>query len=232
MNIFFCFLTYRKVYWFKFLTMNPGKLSSLQVEEKLNSSSYLFAILLDESHQITSINPKLNKTWEFAESQLIGSNFSAYVFPEDFSKYQFLLKNALSHKERSFTIDLRILRGDGKDFEWSKWEFFLRYSRKKLADITGIGHKTGTPDDENNHAMILLQKQQELLKNLTFNQSHDMRARLANILGILELMDHEKNAAGNGKLLNMLKSEAEKLDNALKESIAHFVSLNTYMEEK
>lgn len=232
MNIFFCFLIRQKIYCFKFLKMSPAKLSSLQTEEKLFSSSYLFTLILNKQQVIQCVNPNLSQMLEFASAKLIGSNFSNYIFPDDFSKYQILLEKALSENKRSFTVDLRILRGDGKDFEWSKWEFFLRYSRKKLADLTGIGHKTGTPDDENNQAMILLEKQKKILNNLTFNQSHDMRARLANILGILEIIEHEKNFAGNGNLLQMLKSEAEKLDNTLKESIAQFVNFNIYKEEK
>jgi|GEM_PF-2864700 len=212
--------------------MNPDKLSSLQTEEKLFSSSYLFTLILDKQQVIQCVNPNLSQMLEFASAKLIGSNFSNYIFPDDFSKYQFLLEKTLSENKRSFTVDLRILRGDGKDFEWSKWEFFLRYSEKKMGDITGIGHQTRTPDDERNQTMLMLQKQKELLNQLIFNRSHDMRAKLANILGILELMEHEKSFDHNGNLLQMLKSEAEKLDNTLKKSIAQFVNFNIYKEEK
>ncbi|WP_207226919.1 PAS domain-containing protein [Cecembia calidifontis] len=78
--------------------MNPNSLSSLQTEEKLYSSTYLFAILLDNKQQIVSANPKLSQELEFAGSKLNGSSLSDYIFPNDFSKYQFLLENTLSQK--------------------------------------------------------------------------------------------------------------------------------------
>jgi signal transduction histidine kinase len=214
------------------LTMTPAFPYKLLSEEKLFSSSHLLALLLDEKQCIVNNNAKLDQELVFARPNLIGSNFSAYIFPDDFSKYQFLLENALSLKKRSFTMDLRILRGDGIDFEWSRWEFFISYRNKKLKEITGIGHKTDACIDEKKKVEALIRKQNELLETLTFNQSHDMRARLANILGILEIMGHENTSKGNGRLISMLKSEAQKLDNTLKESIALSVNLNTSMEEK
>lgn len=212
--------------------MNSDSLSSLQTEEKLFSSSYLFTILLDDRQQIVYTNPKLSQELEFAGSKIVGSNFSDYIFPDDFSKYQFLLEKTLSQKGRSFTSDLRMLRRDGKDFEWSKWEFFIRYSYKKMMEITGIGHKAESVTINKNKTEGLIEHQKKLLENITFYQSHDMRARLANILGILEVMEQGNNSESNGDLLQMLKYEAEKLDNALKESIALSVNLNTSIEDK
>jgi PAS domain-containing protein len=207
--------------------MNPDKPISLHLEEKLFSSSYLFTVDLDEKQQIISTNPKLGQELKFAGPKLIGSHFSDYFFPEDFSKYQFLLENTQSQKGRSFTSDLRMLRRDGIDFEWSKWEFFIQYSGKNLTEITGIGHKILPACNEKNKTEAQIQQQQKLLENITFYQSHGLRARLANILGILELIGNETNSESNGNLLEMLKSEAQKLDNALKQGIALSVNMNT-----
>ncbi|WP_207226920.1 hypothetical protein [Cecembia calidifontis] len=124
-----------------------------------------------------------------------------------------------------------MLRRDGKDFEWSKWEFFLRYSDNKMMDISGVGHKTETVFFSKNKTVEMIQLQKKLLENITFYQSHDMRARLANILGILEVMEQGNSFNNNRDLLQMLKYEAEKLDNALKESIALSVNLNTSIGE-
>jgi PAS domain-containing protein len=66
----------------------------------------------------------------------------------------------------------------------------------------------------------LLKHQQRLLHTVTFNQSHLIRAKLANILGILEIVDPKAPAAETLHFLKMIKKEAKKLDEQLKRSIS------------
>lgn len=66
----------------------------------------------------------------------------------------------------------------------------------------------------------LLKHQQRLLHTVTFNQSHLIRAKLANILGILEIIDPKAPAAETMHFLKMIKKEAKKLDEQLKRSIS------------
>ena len=71
-----------------------------------------------------------------------------------------------------------------------------------------------------------LAQQNQFLKELTFNQSHLMRSNLANIMGILKVMQPKKSPAELPELLALLKEEAFKLDKALQDSIHSSSSLN------
>lgn len=79
---------------------------------------------------------------------------------------------------------------------------------------------------EKKKSEAILEKQSQFLKELTFNQSHLMRSKLANIMGILEVMQPKKSPEELPELLALLKEEAFKLDKALQDSIHSSSSLN------
>jgi PAS domain-containing protein len=110
--------------------------------------------------------------------------------------------------------------GYGKVVEWAQ-------NGKPSKMVGGFFDATGKKNSEN-----LLKKQNEFLKNLNFSQSHTMRAKLANIIGILEVIDPTADVSDSLHYVKMLKSEAKKLDRVLKQSIAKTNSLDiSYMSE-
>ena len=71
----------------------------------------------------------------------------------------------------------------------------------------------------------LFRQQSQYLTTVTFNQSHLMRAKLANIIGILEIIDPKKPTMETLHFLKMIKTEARKLDEELRKSISASSSL-------
>ncbi|WP_291777722.1 PAS domain-containing protein [Cecembia sp.] len=212
--------------------MNSESLLNLHTEESLDSSTYLYSVLLNQDNIILNANRKFSQELFFGSNKLEGSHLSDYIFPQDFSKYELLLKKSLSKRERSFFMDLRKVSMDGVDFEWTRWEFFPRYDKNKIKEIVAIGHTIESTSIGKRKKEELFLKQNEFIEKMTFDHSHDMRARVANIIGILEIMGEDKNFEGSQNLVRMLKSEAQKLDNTLKKSISHFVNLDLFIDEK
>jgi PAS domain-containing protein len=66
----------------------------------------------------------------------------------------------------------------------------------------------------------LFRQQSQYLTTVTFNQTHLMRAKLANIIGILEIIDPKKPTMETLHFLKMIKTEARKLDEELRKSIS------------
>jgi PAS domain-containing protein len=71
----------------------------------------------------------------------------------------------------------------------------------------------------------LFKQQSQYLTTVTFNQTHLMRAKLANIIGILEIIDPKKPSMETLHFLKMIKTEARKLDEELRKSISASSSL-------
>lgn len=77
---------------------------------------------------------------------------------------------------------------------------------------------------------IWMREHHYFLRDLAFQQSHSLRARVANILGILEILDIEHQTPDSRKLLEILKKESKLLDQSLKKSIKESVIQNESWE--
>ena len=65
-----------------------------------------------------------------------------------------------------------------------------------------------------------LKAQNEKLLKIAFLQSHEVRAPVASILGLVSLFDFDNKSADiNGEIVNMLKSAAEVLDKTIHEIV-------------
>lgn len=66
----------------------------------------------------------------------------------------------------------------------------------------------------------IILRQNESLRKISFNQSHHMRAKLANIMGLLNILDEKKLHQDNKAFYKLLKKETEKLDKIIRENVS------------
>ena len=151
-----------------------------------------------------------------------------HIHPED---YQGLLKDfALYFKTPGnipFRREFRIISkgeqtawviGFGKTTKWNENGFPSRI-QGILIDIT-----------EKKKQEIWMREHHYFLRDLAFQQSHSLRARVANIMGIMEILDTEQQSPESRKLLTIIKKETQLLDQSLKKSIKESVLQNESWE--
>lgn len=148
-----------------------------------------------------------------------------HVFPSDLTKVESQLKDHFTSMGKiPFHSEFRIL--SLKD----EIKYVVCYG--KVVNWTQSGDPSlmvgGLFDiSEKKKSEALIEKQDKFLQELTFNQSHLMRAKLANILGVLEVIDVKEDSQEAGQLIEMIKEEATKLDKVLQESIHTSSALNS-----
>lgn len=108
--------------------------------------------------------------------------------------------------------------GFGKTTKWNESGFPIRV-QGLLIDIT-----------EKKKQEIWMREHHYFLKDLAFQQSHSIRARVANILGILEIMETEHQTQESRKFLDIIRKETQLLDQSLKKSIKESVQQNESWE--
>lgn len=152
-----------------------------------------------------------------------------HIHPEDYSG---LVKDLSKHFQTSgnipFKKEFRIFSkgnetlwvvGYGKTIQWSE--------EGKPIRILGCILDT----TEKKKQQLWLNEHHFFLKDLAFHQSHSLRARVANILGILEILDSEPQSSESKKLVHLIKNETKQLDAALKKSIKESVQKNQSFEK-
>jgi PAS domain S-box-containing protein len=155
-------------------------------------------------------------------------SWQKHIHPDD---YQELLKDLSHHFKSSgtapFKREFRIV-SKGNQTSWvigfgktTKWNSKGLPSRVQgiFLDIT-----------EKKKQEIWMREHHYFLKDLAFQQSHSLRARVANIMGILEILDTEQHSSEAKKLLTILKKETQLLDQSLKKSIKESVLQNESWE--
>lgn len=155
-------------------------------------------------------------------------SWQKHIHPEDFQE---LLRDLNLHFKTPgnlpFRKEFRIVSkgnqtiwvvGFGKTTDWDSTGHPQKM-QGLLIDIT-----------EKKKQEIWLREHHYFLRDLAFQQSHSLRARVANILGVLEILDTEHHTPESRKLLEILKTESKQLDQSLKKSIKESVNQNESWE--
>jgi PAS domain S-box-containing protein len=162
--------------------------------------------------------------------------FSKFIYPEDQKLVRVSLEKAVKEK-LSYPIDFRIIDGNGN----KRW---VQQQAKVIAD-TSLGKPSrvfGTIKD------ITVRKEQELqiqknseereiliaeltksikdLKQFTYITSHNFRAPLSNLIGLLTLVDYAALSAGNKEIVEMFKSSTFQLNKTVNDLIQILIIKN------
>jgi PAS domain-containing protein len=181
----------------------------------------------DIAQQSDQLSLSLNEVFGYSPIQKSKSQkivkWKKHIHPSDKSKVELHLKEHFSsHGQLPFHCEFRIknlhkkdiwVLGYGKVLQWSP-EGEPLVMAGCFFDIS-----------ERKKSESLFRQQSQYLTTVTFNQTHLMRAKLANIIGILEIIDPKKPTMETLHFLKMIKTEARKLDEELRKSISASSSL-------
>ncbi|MHA7130786.1 PAS domain-containing protein [Algoriphagus namhaensis] len=79
---------------------------------------------------------------------------------------------------------------------------------------------------------IWMKEHSHFLKNLVFDQSHTLRSKVANISGLLEIIELEQDPQEIKRLLSLIKEENKMLDQILKKSIRQSVKKDQSLKDQ
>ncbi|WP_297335118.1 PAS domain-containing protein [Algoriphagus sp.] len=180
-----------------------------------------------------SMSPSLAQALGYSEKEADSTgeiSWQKHIHPED---YHLLTVDMVRHFKNSPNLPF-------------KREFRMITKQQQTIWVIGFG-KTITATSEGKPLRVLglvidisERKKQELwlkehhffLKELAFKQSHTLRARVANILGLLEVLDIEAQSVESKRIVTIIKNETKELDLALKKSIKESVQHHQSLEKE
>ena len=188
-------------------------------------------LVVDANGKIVGFNKKAEELWRFPEHLLAsGSDDKALAFAIDqlINPESFISKvKELYSKPEAISFDLLEFK-DGRIFE--------RYSQPQLLYEKSVGRVWSFRDitkramDEKKLVIQFeeLQKVNSELDHFVYSVSHDLRAPLSSILGILNIADLENPEATQKKYLGMIRKSISRLDGFIKDILDY--SRNTRKE--
>jgi PAS domain S-box-containing protein len=102
----------------------------------------------------------------------------------------------------------------GKSF-WIRTEYAPVYDQGAIMGVA----ITVTDIDERKKHLLQIERQNELLKKISWMQSHHTRQPVATILGLINILDKAALGKSNREIIELLELTAQKLDDVIRDTV-------------
>ncbi|MDX1627930.1 MAG: PAS domain S-box protein [Fulvivirga sp.] len=186
---------------------------------QLFDNSPLGIVMLDQHHEVLQVNHGFENIFGYSKQQVVGKRLNDLIVPEE-------------HKEEAIAINKLTSSGQVGQLESVR---LSKSGEKKPVIIYGVpvSFDNETIGIYGIYVDIAERKktEQELkirnneLDNFVYKVSHDLRAPLSSILGIINLANHEKNEDDIRDYIEIIESRVKQLDSFINDVLSHSKNL-------
>ncbi|MDP3394257.1 PAS domain-containing protein [Sediminibacterium sp.] len=190
--------------------MTQQEIINLLPEFLRNSSTYSL-IITDLEGKYIYVNDVFEQRFSFLSPHFVGEHISVAIHPEDLAKCDEVVQKCFIHPDKSFPIEIRKPSNLKNEYHWTHWEFSL--FKDKAGTPVGIlclGHDITASKAKENQIV----QQNERLKQITWQQSHEVRRHMVNMMGLYKLIKDSAVLTETEKIekLDLLLNETKELD--------------------
>jgi len=193
-------------------------------EERVNiifESTPVAFILVDESGIISMINKRTEAMFGYTKEELIGSSVEKLI-PKRFEKHPELVQRYVKNphfREMASDREVYAIKKDGEEVPVIIGLNFLKVGNEKLilSSITDISESKARARELKSLTEDLIQRNRDLEK-FAYITSHNLRAPVANILGLTNIYDRKKpENPFNETVIEHLEKSADSLDTVIRD---------------
>jgi PAS domain S-box-containing protein len=198
--------------------------ASEQVLKALFNSTQSVIFLVSSEYEILFFNKKAydNSLILHQKEIKIGDNIIDYITDTENNIY----KSFRSEFERALNDEYVIVEKEIKYTEessiWFKTEYFPVYENDRTIGVAIII----TDINEKKKYELRIRKQNEMLQEIAWIQSHKNRQPIATILGLMSLIQKSELTESNKEIFEMLESKTRELDQIIHEIVSKTNSIN------
>lgn len=187
-------------------------------KELLHDSNFYYIICTDNEGNYSYINNRYAKSFRHINSNFVGQPYHITMHPDDTRICEEVGGKCYAKPGKLFPATIRKHNGQG-GYIVTQWEFILMEENGAPTGIFCLGYDITEFESAKNKMEGInkdLATKNELLDAIAFEQSHIVRAPLANIkglVGILKNMDMDSNASA---IIAMLDESSNLLDDVVK----------------
>ncbi len=173
--------------------------------ELFENSLFYYIICTSLDGNYSYVNRNYGRSFQYVADTLVGKPYHITMHPDDIKVCEETSAKCIAHPGSAFPATIR--KHDGKGgYIITQWEFIAGFTEAgELEGIFCMGYDVTELDKKN-----------EQLKTIAFQQSHLVRRPLANILGIAHILSKMEVDAGIYNLIDMMIQSAEELDAVIK----------------
>ena len=188
----------------------------------LNDSDFYYMISVDTDGNYSYINTKYSQAFGFVSNTLIGQPYHITMHPDDTNICAEVGGKCYEQPGKLFPAIIRKHNGSG-GYVITQWEFTLMVENGFPTGIFCIGFDITEyvrVNTLNKRINLDLEQKKNLLFKIAFEQSHIVRAPLANIIGLVNILKNLKLGPNAESIISMLDESSRQLDDVITSTVA------------
>ncbi|QSE98359.1 PAS domain S-box protein [Fulvivirga lutea] len=212
------------------LDVNKSKITQQLIKQNEQLFTQLFEnaplglVLLDDKHQVVQMNQGFVDMFGYTQEEVIGNQLNNIIVP-DASVQESIDINTLTSKGTVGILESHRLHKNGNMVPVIIYGVPISYNETTIG-IYGIYVNIA----ERVKAEKELQIRNNELDNFVYKVSHDLRAPLSSILGLVHLANHEQNEDDLKEYIAIIENRVKQLDSFINDVLSH--SKNLKMDVK
>ncbi|RCH56070.1 hypothetical protein DJ568_04810 [Mucilaginibacter hurinus] len=187
----------------------------------LHDSDFYYIICTDNEGNYTYINNHYKKSFAFINDNFVGQPYHITMHPDDTKVCQEVGGKCYQNPGKLFPATIRKHNGHG-GFIVTQWEFTLMVKNGEPEGVFCLGYDITEYESAKKQVETIhkdLETKQELLDEIAYEQSHIVRAPLANIMGLVGILKKLDLNASETAIISMLEESSNRLDEVIKNII-------------
>lgn len=193
-----------------------------QLFTQLFENAPMGVVLLDDEHKVVQMNQGFENMFGFSKEEIIGKQLNNIIVP-DANTQEAIDINTLTSKGTVGILESHRLHRSGALIPVIIYGVPVSFNEKTIG-IYGIYVNI----TERVTAEKELQIRNNELDNFVYKVSHDLRAPLSSILGLVHLAGHEQNEDDIREYITIIENRVKQLDSFINDVLSH--SKNLKME--
>ncbi|WP_040299041.1 PAS domain-containing protein [Arcticibacter svalbardensis] len=187
-------------------------------KDLLHNSKFYYIICTDNIGNYSYINNHYANRFNFIKSDFVGHPYYITMHPDDTKICEEVGKKCYDEPGKLFPATLRKHDGEG-GYIVTQWEFTLMVENGEPTGVFCLGYDITEFTNAKNQVLTIekaLKNKKEKLNAIAFEQSHIVRAPLANIMGLVNIMKNMDLGPNLNSILSMLEESSNQLDKVIK----------------
>ena len=171
------------------------------------SSNIYYLVLIDNEVNYAYLNNYFLEKYAALYKEGEKKSALAALHPDDYELAAEISNNCRNEPDKSFEVVLRKLNGKG-GHTITQWEFKANITTSgEIEGIIGVGYDITDFETRSQHINIL----SSAINDVAYKQSHVIRRPLANIIGLIEVLENSTVPALIKTIVKMLRESCNEL---------------------
>ena len=186
----------------------------------LNNSSFYYIISTDMNGRYTYINNHYRNTFGPIYGPIVGEPYQITMHPDDTNVCVEVAAKCFANPDKIYPATIRKHDGNG-GYVITQWEYKAIFDENnEPAGMFCLGHDITQFVQQNEkltNTQMQLNQKNDILQEIAFSQSHLVRSPLANIMGLVKVLEKMELDQNMKNICRMLIESSKKLDQVVKD---------------